>query len=72
MDEDDQHPKPKTFADGFRKGVSEGHAEGVRVGISMALAELRPIIDRLEALAYDEAAEPEPKNAANVVPIKPP
>lgn len=72
MAEKGQQPPSRTFADGFRKGVAEGHTEGVRVGISMALAELRPIINRLEALAYDEAVEPEPKGAANVIPIKPP
>lgn len=49
------------FAEGKRAGSVEGHAEGVRVGISQALGELRPIIARLEALAYGEKGEPEPE-----------
>lgn len=46
------------FAEGKRAGSVEGHAEGVRVGISQALGELRPIITRLELLAYGESFEP--------------
>jgi hypothetical protein len=45
------------FAEGKRAGSIEGHAEGIRVGISQALGELRPVLARLEALAYGEDAE---------------
>lgn len=72
MDENDQRPPSRTFEDGFQAGSVEGHAEGVRVGVSMALAELRPVIDRLEALAYGSDAEPVSDRGANVIPIKPP
>jgi hypothetical protein len=46
------------FAEGKRAGTLEGHEEGVRVGLSQALGELRPIITRLELLAYGESFEP--------------
>jgi hypothetical protein len=48
------------FAEGKRAGTLEGHAEGIRVGISQALGELRPIITRLELLAYGESFVPIP------------
>lgn len=55
------------FAEGKRAGSIEGHAEGVRVGISQALGELRPVIARLEALAYGGDAESAPAPAEKVV-----
>lgn len=38
--------------EGHRKGYLEGHGIGVKQGFSGALGELRPVIKRLEALAY--------------------
>lgn len=63
------------FHEGKRAGSIEGHAEGVRVGISQALGELRPIIARLEALAYGESwtpveGMPEPSNVVELPVLK--
>lgn len=39
---------------GHTEGVAAGHEEGRRVGLSQALGDLRPVIARLEELAYSE------------------
>lgn len=54
------------FAEGKRVGSLEGHAEGMKVGISQALGELRPIIARLEAMAYGSEPDHVP-DASKVV-----
>lgn len=58
------------FADGHRAGTAEGHADGVRVGLSQALAELRPLISKLEALAYGDDDEAPPAEKVVRLPVR--
>jgi hypothetical protein len=62
--------KTEGFADGHRAGTLEGHADGVRAGLSQALAELRPLISKLEALAYGEDAESPPAEKVVQLPVR--